>query len=79
MSGNGTHQPAGVPGVSTDRPGLPITGTGTLLTGAGRGVRNGIPYGQQLEAEELEVHKPHRFRPGAAAALRAATRKALGR
>lgn len=50
-----------------------------LLTGEGRGVKGGVPYGQQLLAEDKEMARNYKFRPAAAARLRAATRRALGR
>jgi hypothetical protein len=79
MNGNGTHQPAGDPGVPVDNVSVALTGTGTLLDRNGRGARNGRPYGEQLETEAREVAIRYRFWPGAAGRLRAATRKALGR
>ena len=50
-----------------------------LLSSEGRGVVNGVPYGEQLEDEKREMTSMYRFRPAAFAALRAQTRKALGR
>lgn len=50
-----------------------------LLTKEGRGVKNGIPYGEQLLKEQQEVHEMYAARPDAEAKLRAQTRKALGR
>lgn len=71
--------PAGQPGVPTDGTNLHIFGHPSLRSPEGRGVVNGVPYGQQLDAEERTLRKHLRFRPGAANALRAATRRALGR
>lgn len=80
MSANANvPQVAGDPGVPVDEIGLHLFGTGELQTSAGRGVKNGIPYGEQLERERRDLNRMYRFRPGAAASLRAATRKALGR
>jgi hypothetical protein len=50
-----------------------------LKIGPGRGIEGGIPYGEQLQKERDEVQKMHGFRPGVAAKVRAATRRALGR
>lgn len=50
-----------------------------LLNSAGRGVVNGRPYGQQLQTEIRELNRAYLFRPAAAAKLRAATKRALGR
>lgn len=65
--------------VPVDQVDVQLMGTGELLTSEGRGVRGGVPYGEQLETEAREVNAMHRFRPGAASALRAATKRALGR
>lgn len=67
-----------------EAPVVPIEGVDTQLKGtglmssAGRGVKNGIPYGEQLQTEQQQVEKMHRF-DGKAGRLRAATRRALGR
>lgn len=58
-----TGAPAGVP----------------LLSEEGRGVRNGVPYGEALQAEETALRKQYLFSPGPLGRLRAATRRALGR
>lgn len=71
-----TIEPESVP--VTDLEG-PLKGFGTLDGPEPRGVQGGVPYGQQLESERADVARSYRFRPRAASALRAATRKALGR
>lgn len=55
------------------------TEAGPLLSRQGRGVKNGIPYGEQLQTEAREVRDMYPFNPGLVNRLRAATRKALGR
>ncbi len=50
-----------------------------LLDSSGRGVVNGVPYGEQLEDEKREIASTYMFSPTAASALRAATKRALGR
>lgn len=72
----GVHDPAGT-SVPVDQPGL--LNTNRLITKAGRGMKNGIPYGEQLRAEQDDMNRNYRFRPGARARLAAATRRALGR
>jgi hypothetical protein len=69
-------------------PDVPTTGTrerqmgtqaGPLLSGAGRGIVGGVPYGEteQERAEALNAQYP--FDPGFVKRARAATRQAIGR
>lgn len=53
-------------------------GHGTLKP-PGRGLQNGVPYGEQLEDERADVARTWKFSPGVAGRLRAATRSALRR
>ena len=70
----------GIPGVPTFGTGDRVKGSGDLhLNGQPRGVRNGVPYGEQLENEHQDLVRRYRFMPGAAAALKRATKAALGR
>jgi hypothetical protein len=71
-----TTTPQNVP--VTDLEG-PLKGFGTLDGPEPRGVQGGVPYGEQLENERRDIARMYRFRPGAAARLRAATRSALRR
>ena len=50
-----------------------------LLTAQGRGVRNGVPYGEQLHNEGEARLQQMWFAPAARRRLEAVTRKALGR
>lgn len=50
-----------------------------LLTGSGRGVKGGVPYGEQLKSEQDDLDAMYRLRPSFGRVLRAATRAALGR
>lgn len=50
---------------------------GPLLNASGRGVVNGVPYGQAQQTHAREVNAMWWFFPGAARRLRAATRSAL--
>lgn len=49
-----------------------------LLSPSGRGVKGGVPYGEQLLTEEDEMEQMHGM-DGKKDALRAQTRKALRR
>lgn len=71
-----TTTPQNVP--VTDLEG-PLKGFGTLDGPELRGVIGGRPYGEQIENERRDIARTYRFRPGAAARVRAATRRALGR
>lgn len=50
-----------------------------LLTKEGFGIENGKPYGKALADERKAMILRRRFTPGAYSALRAATKRALGR
>lgn len=50
-----------------------------LLNAQGRGVKNGVPYGEQILIEEDALHQQYALDPAKERALRAQTRKALGR
>jgi hypothetical protein len=51
-----------------------------LLNSEGRGVVNGIPYGEQLHAEKEAFEQQYALHPSSfKERLRAQTRKALGR
>lgn len=55
------------------------TQAGPLLSAQGRGVRNGIPYGQSEQARVEALNAQYPFQPGVVARLRGASRSALGR
>ncbi len=50
-----------------------------LLNAQGRGVKNGIPYGEQILKERDALHQQYGLDPAKLGALSAQTRKALGR
>lgn len=80
--GTGVHTPAGGKATPTTEfvdSHMKGTEAGPLLTPEGRGVVNGIPYGEQLQNEARILQHQYRFWPGAARRLRAATRAALRR
>lgn len=55
------------------------TQAGPLLTRQGRGVKNGVPYGESEQARLQEMNRMYLLRPGWKSRLVAATRTALGR
>ena len=72
---------ADTPSVPTVDPRERIFGTqaGPLFTDAGRGVKNGVPYGETEQARLAEMNRAYLLRPSWAQRLVAATRAALGR
>lgn len=80
--GTGTRTPAGgrsKPKTDDTTTHLYGTEAGPLLTPAGRGVVNGVPYGEQLQDEARILKHQYRFQPGVAKRFRALTKRALGR
>lgn len=72
----------------TEGPNVATTGTrerlygqqaGPLLSSSGRGIVNGVPYGESENDRVEALNAQYPFQPGVVARLRGATRKALGR
>lgn len=69
------------PDVATNGARERIYGTqaGPLLSPSGRGIVNGVPYGESEQGRLETLNKMYPFRPQWASRLAAATRKAIGR
>lgn len=74
-----TWRPESPPDVPVAAVGLNMLGDPSLRSPEGRGIVNGVPYGDQLDTEAKEVAAVWGLWPAAHARLRAATRSALRR